>query len=61
VDIKRAAKSRTVGRKACGTPWRPLEILVLVVRVPEGYQSCSTVYTGFEWLRVGAMKLGNGL
>ena len=41
VDIKRAVKSRTVGRKASGMPWRSLEILVLVVRVPEGYQSCS--------------------
>ena len=61
MDIKRTVKSRTVGRKACGTPWRSLEILILMVRVPEGYESCSTVYIGFEWPRVGAIKLGNEL
>ena len=35
VGIKREIRSTTVGRKACGTPWRPLEILILVVRVPK--------------------------
>jgi hypothetical protein len=55
VVIKRAIKSRTVGRKASGMLWQPLAILVLVVRVPEGCQSCSAVYTVFGWLRVGTI------